>query len=145
MELIKSQQFSILLDINIIIDYLQQREQFFENSKKVLELCQIENINGYISEHTIPTVWYLLRKSAPDSLRRDLLNALLSFLDVSSAKKEGIISALSRNDFSDFEDCLQDECASSIQADYIITRNKEDFKNAKTKTLSPEEFIKQFT
>lgn len=35
--------------------------------------------------------------------------------------------ALLREDFVDFEDCLQDECAKEINADYIITRNVQDF------------------
>ena len=46
--------------------------------------------------------------------------------------------ALSRNDFSDFEDCLQDECAFHVDAEYIVTRNVSDFKAAKVAAVEPE-------
>lgn len=51
-------------------------------------------------------------------------------------------NALLREDFSDFEDCLQDESAKKAGADYIVTRNIQDFKYAAVKAVTPEEFIK---
>lgn len=49
-----------------------------------------------------------------------------------------------RNDFPDFEDCLQDECAKNVNADYIITRNTNDFSTSDTPAISPVDFIKMF-
>lgn len=42
---------------------------------------------------------------------------------------------------ADFEDCLQDECATSVCADYIITRNIKDFEQAQVKAILPEKFL----
>ncbi len=44
----------------------------------------------------------------------------------------------------DFEDALQLECAKEFNADYIITRDRDAFKDAEIEILSPKEFIKQF-
>lgn len=44
-------------------------------------------------------------------------------------------------DFSDFEDCLQEKCAKEISADYIVTRNIDDFKYSQIKAILPREFV----
>ena len=41
----------------------------------------------------------------------------------------------------DIEDCLQDECAKDFDADYLVTRNLDDFKNGKIKAVDPGEFL----
>ena len=43
--------------------------------------------------------------------------------------------------FKDFEDCLQDRCAKSVDADYIITRNVDDFANSDVPALLPEKLL----
>lgn len=48
------------------------------------------------------------------------------------------------NDFKDFEDCIQDECAVAVNADCIVTCNVKDFGNAKTKIYNPDEFVALF-
>lgn len=52
--------------------------------------------------------------------------------------------ALERNDFPDFEDCLQDECALQNHADYIITRNTDDFKNSSVPAITPADFLREY-
>lgn len=49
--------------------------------------------------------------------------------------------ALNRGDFKDLEDCIQDECAAAIKADYIVTRNKKDFENSIVPAILPQEFL----
>ena len=52
------------------------------------------------------------------------------------------MNALDNANFKDFEDCLQDECAAAVHADYIITRNAKDFMYSRVKAVTPEEFLK---
>ena len=49
-----------------------------------------------------------------------------------------------RNDFPDFEDCLQDECAAQSHADYIITRNTDDFSNSNVPAITPSDFLEKY-
>jgi len=67
----------------------------------------------------------------------------LDFLQIANAKHENVRHALKRNDFPDFEDCLQDECALENHADYIITRNTDDFKNSSVPALTPADFLQK--
>ena len=39
----------LMIDTNIILDVLLEREPFFEQSRKVLDLCEKGNIHGFIS------------------------------------------------------------------------------------------------
>lgn len=53
-----------------------------------------------------------------------------------------IISATENEAFSDFEDCLQEECAVEAMADYIVTRNPDDYRTSRIKVIEPDEFLK---
>ena len=70
-----------------------------------------------------------------------ILNALkcLSIVDIDEEK---IISSLENEEFTDFEDCLQDECAEEIRADYIVTRDMNDFTKSKIPAITPSDFVK---
>ncbi len=61
-------------------------------------------------------------------------------LTVAGADQGEVIKAIEKSDFKDFEDCLQDRCAVSVAADYIVTRNVKDFTTAEIKAITPEEF-----
>ncbi len=54
-----------------------------------------------------------------------------------------IYSAIDNKEFSDFEDCLQEECAVAVSADYIVTRNIKDFTNSKIPAVLPEDLLKK--
>ena len=70
------------------------------------------------------------------------MKAIFDYLDIIGFTKQEAIFALDRNDFQDYEDCLQDESALNINADYIITRNIKDYTTAKTPAILPEDFVK---
>ena len=63
---------AVLIDTNVIIDFLTTREPFFEASKKVLTKCSHGEVEGYLAFHSVPNLWYILRK-APEEERRKWL------------------------------------------------------------------------
>lgn len=134
----------ILIDTNIILDVLEERENFVEQSSKVLELCAKKVIKGYIAFHSVSNIFFILRKKYSKSDRRELLSIILDILEVTGASHEQVKQAIAKEYFDDFEDCLQDECAKAVKAEYIITRNKSDFSKADTKAITPEEFINMY-
>ncbi|MBQ3966862.1 MAG: PIN domain-containing protein [Treponema sp.] len=131
----------LLIDTNLIIDYIAEREQFKSAADKVFDAIFEDKAKGCLAAHSVTNMWYILRKVMSAEKRRDLFLALLGSFDVISLDKEKLISALKRKNFTDFEDCLQDECALSVHADYIVTRNKKDFAWSKVTALSPEEVL----
>lgn len=132
----------LLIDTNILIDVIAHRDEFFENSKKIYDICVKRICNGYIAAHTITNMNYILRKTISDDDRRKILLSICELFTVVGLDSSKLISALHRKTFFDFEDCLQDECAIDINADYIITRNKEDYEASHVRALTPAEFLK---
>lgn len=134
----------ILVDTNVIIDFLTTREPYFDASSKVIAKCANGELTGYIAFHSIPNLWYILRK-VPDDKRRKWLIDICEFLTVVGVNHDEVLRAIRMKDFKDFEDCLQDRCAKNIGANYIITRNAADFINSEVPAVSPEDFLEDIS
>lgn len=130
----------ILIDTNVLIDFLLTREPHYKLSSKIIEKCASGELEGYIAFHSVPNLWYILRK-IPEEKRRNLLMDICSFLRVEGAAHEDVVRAISMKEFKDFEDCLQDRCAENVGADYIVTRNVKDFEGSAVPAITPQEFL----
>lgn len=131
----------VLIDTNVALDFLTQRQPFYHSARAVFQACASGKIEGYIAFHSLPNIFYILRKSYSAEKRRTMLERLCLVLWVTGASHDRVREAISREEFSDFEDCLQDECAQEVSADYIVTRNVDDFKCSRVKAITPEEFL----
>lgn len=130
----------VLIDTNVIIDFLMTREPFYRAASEVITRCANKELTGYIAFHSIPNLWYILRK-VPNDKRREWLSDICRFLRVTGASHEEVIRAINMKEFQDFEDCLQDRCARGINAQYIITRNVDDYINSEISAIHPENFL----
>ena len=52
----------LLIDANILLDVLQNRENFVRASSMVWKLCETEQAKGYISALTFANLVYIMRK-----------------------------------------------------------------------------------
>ena len=55
-----------------------------------------------------------------------------------------MLSAINNQNFSDLEDCLQEECAVEISADYIVTRNIKDSTASRVPAVLPDVFLEKY-
>lgn len=137
-------KLTVLVDTNIVLDILERRAPFYEASNQILSYCASGKIKGYIALHSISNIYYILRKHFSAEDRRRLILGLLDFLTLAAASHEDVKHALRRDDFPDFEDCLQDECAKRVSADFIITRNIDDYPMSMIPAITPTSFIEHF-
>lgn len=133
---------NILLDTNVLLDFMSFREPFSDDACVIMDHCCKKVINGFIAAHSIMDIMYILRKEIPLAKRRQLLLDFMEFLTVVGIDQGKIIAALENEDFSDVEDCLQDECAKACGAEYIVTRNIKDYTNSTIPAITPDEFLK---
>lgn len=131
---------TVLLDTNVLLDYLQARTDF-QSAEKIINLCADKKLTGFMAAHSVPDMYYILRKFFSDSARRDMILSLIDIAPVAEINHAKIVSALANINFSDFEDCLQDECAVAVFADYIITRNTQDFAQSAVSAITPDDFL----
>lgn len=131
----------ILIDTNVLLDYLLEREPFFEDAKGVILSCVTGKVKGCIAAHSIPNMFFILRKDYNAKERREVLLNLCSIFDVEGIDRGKLLAGLANEDFSDFEDCLQMECAKSYGAEYIVTRNVSDYAASEIKAIMPKEYL----
>lgn len=129
----------VLVDTNILLDYLLEREPYERAAKLIVKACQKKQIVGCIAAHSITNIFFILRKTFSIEERREILLNICKLFDVEGIDIHKLQNALMNKDFQDFEDCLQMECAKSFHADYIATRNPKDFKNSSVECITPEQ------
>ena len=130
----------LLLDTNILLDVLMEREPFYKLSARIWDECSYKKFEGYISSLSFANMVYNMRKKlTPESIEilAVRMSDIFEFVDLN---RLDIIQA-SKMRWKDFEDALQSVAAERIKADYIITRNIKDFDNSNVKALSPEDFL----
>lgn len=131
----------ILIDTNIIIDYLMFREPFYRSAETIFNNCEKGKMTGYIAAHSISNLFFILRKNFAADERREILKSICNLFTVVSIDEKKIKSALNNKEFSDFEDCLQMECAKEVSADFIVTRNVDDFRTSEIRAIMPQELV----
>jgi len=130
----------VLVDANVILDYITTREPYYQDAYKVIDMCHSGRVKGYLAFHSVSIIWYVLRKYMPDMDRRLWLKKILQVLQVTGASHELVLKAVAMDNFMDFEDCLQDRCAESVNAQYIITNNVKDFEESVITAITPYDF-----
>ncbi|MCM1561261.1 MAG: PIN domain-containing protein [Butyrivibrio sp.] len=133
---------TILVDTNVILDILLKREPYTGTAQIIMTKCAEREIDGYLAAHTIPNIFYIMRKSYSLEERRRFIRNLCGIFHISDLNTEKILSAVENEGFSDFEDALQEECAVEAVADYIVTRNPRDYGKSRVKVIEPDEFVK---
>lgn len=128
----------VLIDTNIILDALLGRKPFCDNADSIMRLCSEKRLQGYIAAHSIPNIFYILRKEYSEVDRREILSDICSMLRIVPVDGAVINEAIKNDGMSDFEDAIQCECALVINADYIVTRNINDFAESKIAAVLPE-------
>lgn len=132
----------VLLDANVILNFATGRnDQFLRESERIMVLAADNRFKGFMAFHSLSIMWYVLLHGRTEDQARNTIEMICDLLTVVSIPHSQVINAIHNQAFHDFEDCLQDECACFINADYLITCNGKDFTAAKTKTVSPAEFL----
>ena len=132
----------ILIDANIIVTYLTRRDDpFLRETYKLFQLCAEGQCSGYVALQTVSIVWHILRKSQNHERRNNLKN-ICNILNLAVTDMKSVKSALENTRFHDFEDNLQDCCAQSVGADYIVTANVRDYEGRSVvKAVTPSELL----
>ena len=133
----------VLVDTNVIINYLTGREdKYSEESDQIMTMCTNEEIEGYVAFHSLSIIWYFSgRQKEPEETRREWLDRVCKILTTASAGHGAVVEAVHNVEFKDFEDNMQDICAQSVNADYIVTVNTKDFEHSKVKAVTPDELV----
>ena len=130
-----------LLDTCIVMDFLQSREPFAQNAKKIMQAAAMELFSGFITAKSATDIYYLTHRCThSDKESRIKLIKLLTIVNMLDSKADDIYNAIPSL-VSDFEDAVMIETAARSQMDCIVTRNKKDYAKSSVTVYSPEQFI----
>ena len=133
----------VLVDTNVVLDVLLEREPFVQAAVNVFCLAEQSRIDAFLCATTITTIDYLLIQSLPASKARDALRKLITLFEIATVNRPVIERALGSK-IHDFEDAVLDEAGQMAGVDSIITRDTKEFAGSALKVFEPLEFLAQF-
>jgi len=133
----------ILVDANIALDVLLERQPFYLSGSHILGLSK-GGVGLFISASAITDIYYIIRKKLERKTAVSLLRDLLANVEIASVSSKEIRRALDI-DWNDFEDAVQYVTGESLAVDYIVTRNTSDFASAVLPVVTPDELLRIIT
>jgi predicted nucleic acid-binding protein len=134
----------VFLDTNIIIDILDHRDEFFQDSYRVVQLAVQKKLEAFMSAGSVTDVYYIINRSLHNSQKaKEKIIALTALVGICDTTMGDINTALTLP-ITDFEDAVVAAIAKREKADYIITRNETDFAGSPVPVMGPALFIQQY-
>lgn len=133
--------FKIMVDTNVILDVLLNREPFVEGSYAVLDLCEKHGVTGVVSASCITDLYYIIYKDTKSAdTTYAAIGHILNILGVADVTAEDVLRAYQLR-ARDFEDCLVACCAVNTKCDFVVTRNTADYDASIIPVATPAEFL----
>lgn len=133
----------IFLDTNVVIDFYDHREQFFQPAAIIFDLAFRRRLTLCVSTTTFVNAFYLLRKAYPREELYSLMSQLSDLCEIAPVDAKNVRQSLSLQS-RDFEDCVQYHAAIQCGADALVTRNTKDFADFSSRVITPTEFLDQY-
>jgi predicted nucleic acid-binding protein len=130
----------VLIDTNIVLDLLLEREPFIEDAIQLFEQIEIGKLKGYIAATTITNIFYIIRKAEGREIAEKAIHQILAGLELCEVNRAVVETALTHN-LKDFEDGIQLACATLNHLDIVVTRDLKDFAGANFSVCSIKELL----
>jgi predicted nucleic acid-binding protein len=130
----------VLLDSNIVFDFLLERQPFFQVARELMLRNSKGEFEGFISSITPVNLFYHGRKIVGAAKIRQGIDDLLKVVRVCPITYASLVQALALP-FADYEDAVQHASAAESGLEAIVTRNLGDYKNATLPVFSPIDFL----
>ncbi|MDR2167098.1 MAG: PIN domain-containing protein [Clostridiales bacterium] len=132
---------AVLIDTNVVLDWILKRGQFVEPAVKIMRHCANNAFKGYLALHSLLNIFYITRNDFRVAQRQEILLMLYDYFKIVNIDRRMVMVALKSSNLKDLEDDLQLRCAIKANVDYIITRDVKGFADSAIEILSPEDFL----
>ena len=130
----------LLLDTNLLIDYLGRKEPFFDDAQKIIAAGYFHDAELFVSAGSVKDAFYVLNHYAPSERIQRSFTSLFDVVRPVALDARALSAAASLL-WDDFEDCLIALSAVKSSADYLITRDRAGFSRSMVPALSPSEWL----
>ncbi len=133
----------VLIDTNIVLDFLLQRKPFFQDSELLFQAINAGQFVGYVTATTLTDIFYISRKHTRSIEKaRQAVSETLTAMVICSVNRSVLESAF-RSGLPDFEDAVQIFCAVDQGLDAILTRDAQGFLSSSVPVLSTQELLQR--
>ncbi|MEG0477684.1 MAG: PIN domain-containing protein [Raoultibacter sp.] len=133
---------NLLLDTNILIDYLGRKDPYYADAKKLFVMQVFGDADLWVCAQSFTDAFYVLQKYVTSEQLQAAFEKILERINVCSLGENDIRSAAAAR-WPDFEDCLIAVCAQKIKADYIVTRDEKGFSASVVPAIRPADLVSQ--
>lgn len=127
----------ILLDTNVVLEVLLDRQPYVDASAAVWAAVETGVLEGMLAAHAVTTIHYLIRKEMGNTRATRTISAILRVFAVASVSGSVIQEAL-QSPVSDFEDAVTAAAARLAGCEFIVTRDPKGFRGSPVRPLTPE-------
>jgi predicted nucleic acid-binding protein len=128
---------TVLVDVNVILDVLLDREPHVNASAAVWRAIEAGEARGLVTGHAITTIHYLVRKGTGGLRANRTVAALLRVFRVAAVDQTAIERAL-EVESPDFEDAVTAAAAELAKCDLVVTRDPKGFRGSPVSAVTPE-------
>ncbi len=133
----------VLVDTNIVLDFLLQREPFFQDAELLFQLIDSGPVIGYVTATTLTDIFYISRRHTRSiEQARQAVSETLSAMTICPVNRTVLESALGTG-LTDFEDAVQIACAVDQGLNAILTRDMKGFSSSSIPVLSIRQLLQQ--
>jgi predicted nucleic acid-binding protein len=132
----------VFLDSDVILDFLLDRQPFSDHISQIFEQSLNSNLQLCVSPTTITNLNYIIGRLENIKQAHLKTKKILQLVKVETVKESTITNAITSK-FKDFEDAVQNYCATEANHTVILTRNIKDYKESKLAVLTPKEYLSQ--
>ena len=127
------------LDTNVIVDYLVKREFFYPDAAIIMSLAKHRKIKLYAASMSFATAMAKHYHNDPAAIKLAISN-FIKYCHVTVVDRSTVETSVA-SAFDDFEDGMQNACAMECKAEYIVTRNVDDFTASSLNVVEPSQFL----
>lgn len=131
---------NVLLDLNVVLDFLLRRAPWSADADAIWDAQHEGRINAKLSAAALPTIFYIVRRTAGWDAAHDAIDECVSALEFLNVDLPIVRVAQSLTG-RDFEDNLQAACAIEHQCSAIVTRDVGGFPGLPIDVLTPPDFL----
>lgn len=133
----------ILIDTNILLDFLLQREPFRQDAEELFQAINSGQVVGYVTASTLTDIFYIARRHTRSlEQARQAVSEILIVMVICPVNRPILESALASG-IADFEDAVQIACAMTQGLEAILTRDTQGFASSPIPVLSVRQLLEQ--
>lgn len=130
----------LLLDTNVLIDFLGRKPPFFENAQRIVAAGYFGDAQLWAPAQSFRDAFYVLSHFADPHRVQAAMGSLLEIVNLVDLTGADMAKAI-RLDWDDFEDCLVAVSAQKVGADYLITRDAKGFGQSMVPAKAPTAWL----